>query len=110
MWVVSESSGWGTHQAVWTRVWFFSHSRTCKYMTMICNQRGRRLQTGGWTKLLSDSCVLLQVTGDGASEECVGTHLVGMLDVDTEAQLLQHSSLCFDDLVFGIYVVLIKYQ
>lgn len=39
-----------------------------------------------------------------------GTHLVGMLDVDTEAQLLQHSSFCFDDLVFGIYVVLIKYQ
>lgn len=38
------------------------------------------------------------------------THLVGMLDVDTEAQLLQHSALCFDDLVFGIYVVLIKNQ
>lgn len=29
----------GTHQAVWTRVWFFSHSRTCKYMTMIWNQK-----------------------------------------------------------------------
>lgn len=39
-----------------------------------------------------------------------GTHLVGMLYVDTEAQLLQHSSFGFDDLVFGIYVVLIKYQ
>lgn len=41
---------------------------------------------------------------------CGVTHLVGMLDVDTEAQLLQHSALCFDDLVFGIYVVLIKNQ
>lgn len=38
------------------------------------------------------------------------THLVWMLDMDTEAQLLQDSPFCFDDLVFGIYVVLIKYQ
>lgn len=38
------------------------------------------------------------------------THLVWMLDMHTEAQLLQDPSLRFDDLVFGIYVVLIKYQ
>lgn len=38
------------------------------------------------------------------------THLVWMLDMDTEAQLLQDPPFCFDDLVFGIYVVLIKYQ
>ena len=37
-------------------------------------------------------------------------HLVWMLDMDTEAQLLQDPPLRFDDLVFGIYVVLIKYQ
>jgi len=24
-----------THHAVWTSVWFFSHSRTCRYMTII---------------------------------------------------------------------------
>lgn len=33
-----------------------------------------------------------------------------MLDMDTKAQLLQDPPLRFDDLVFGIYVVLIKYQ
>lgn len=33
-----------------------------------------------------------------------------MLDVHTEAQLLQNPPLCFDDLVFGVYVVLIEYQ
>lgn len=38
------------------------------------------------------------------------THLVWMLDMDTEAQLLQDPPFRFDDLVFGIYVVLIKYQ
>lgn len=39
-----------------------------------------------------------------------GTHLVRMLDMHTEAQLLQDPSFRFDHLVFGIYVVLIKYQ
>lgn len=38
------------------------------------------------------------------------THLVWVLDVHTEAQLLQDPPLSFDDLVFGINVVLIKYQ
>lgn len=37
-------------------------------------------------------------------------NLVWMLDMDTEAQLLQDPPLRFDDLVFGINVVLIKYQ
>lgn len=36
--------------------------------------------------------------------------LVRMLDVYTEAQLLQDSPLSFDHLVFGINVVLIKNQ
>lgn len=31
----------GTHQAVCTRIWFFSHSSTWRYMTMICRQRGQ---------------------------------------------------------------------
>lgn len=38
------------------------------------------------------------------------THLMWMLDMHTEAQLLQDPPFRFDDLVFGIYVVLIKYQ
>ncbi len=38
------------------------------------------------------------------------THLVWMLDMDTKAQLLQDPTFRFDDLVFGIYVVLIKNQ
>lgn len=38
------------------------------------------------------------------------THLVWVLHVHTEAQLLQDPPLSFDDLVFGINVVLIKYQ
>lgn len=37
-------------------------------------------------------------------------HLMWMLDMNTEAQLLKDPSLRFDHLVFGIYVVLIKYQ
>lgn len=39
-----------------------------------------------------------------------GSHLVRMLDVYAEAQLLQDSPLSFDHLVFGINVVLIKNQ
>lgn len=38
------------------------------------------------------------------------THLVRVLHVHTEAQLLQDPPLSFDDLIFGINVVLIKYQ
>jgi len=37
-------------------------------------------------------------------------NLVGMLDMHTEAQLLQDPPFRFDDLVFGVNVVLIKYQ
>ena len=46
-------------------------------------------------------CILSDVTG---------THLVRVLDVYTEAQLLQDSPFSFDHLVFGINVVLIKNQ
>lgn len=44
------------------------------------------------------------------STVCPLTHLVRMLDVHTEAQLLQDPPFSFDNLIFGIYVVLIKYQ
>lgn len=86
-------------------------------MTMIWNERRGPLRGEGWTKLRADpppvrphqlqqSAVSL-LNGVG---QCGAAHLVRMLDVDAEAQLLQHSALCFDDLVFGIYVVLIKNQ
>jgi len=38
------------------------------------------------------------------------TYLVWVFDVDAEAQLLQHTPFSFYHLVFGVYVVLIKYQ
>lgn len=38
------------------------------------------------------------------------THLMWMLDMNTKSQLLQYPPFCFDYLIFGVYVVLIKYQ
>lgn len=38
------------------------------------------------------------------------THLMRMLDMNTKSQLLQYPPFCFDYLIFGVYVVLIKYQ
>lgn len=43
-------------------------------------------------------------------QELNGTYLVWVFDVDAEAQLLQHTPFSFYHLVFGVYVVLIKYQ
>ena len=43
-------------------------------------------------------------------EEHEDTHLVRMLNVHAEAQLLQDPPFSFDHLVFVIYVVLIKNQ
>lgn len=59
-------------------------------------------------------CVL-QRCSDARASVCVCmcmcvTHLVWMLDVDAEPQLLQYAALSFDHLVFRVYVVLIKYQ
>lgn len=34
--------------------------------------------------------------------------LVWMFDMNTEAQLLKHTPLCFNDLILGVNVVLIK--
>lgn len=37
-------------------------------------------------------------------------YFVGMLDVDTEPKFLQYSPLSFDNLIFQIYVVLVRNQ
>lgn len=67
---------------------------------MIWKQRDRRGEAQRWT---AAGLHVLRLQGRA-------THLVRVLDVHTEAQLLQDPPLSFDDLVFGINVVLIKYQ
>lgn len=51
-----------------------------------------------------------QKTYTQVNREEKSTHLMRMLDMNTKSQFLQHPPFCFDYLIFGVYVVLIKYQ